>query len=271
MKAKFYFVVTFCAFFLTFIPLKAQKDSVSDARTSVDLSKEIIDPATMLWQLQLEEKWITKFSNLDGQGQKFRVRMIIPVEKGIFGTEELWRLIMFFNTIPTKGSGLGDITWNEFFLILNKDWGKFGVGYNLQIPTARNLNFGSKQWSVGPALTLTIKSKTNWSMYYIVQNFFSISKNSEYGSHASMVFQPNIFYTWSNGLYTGLEPLWQWDFKTGGWDIPLNWRVGYIFQSKKIKYNVYVEPEWKTIRSDSFRGNNEDFAIKFGFRIFLPE
>lgn len=254
--------------------LRAQSPSDTLKRTSTALSKEIINPSTLLWQVQLEEKLVTKFSNLDGVGQKFRLRMIIPVKEGwLFKVPELLRVIGFFNTIPEHGSGFGDITFNQFWVIggKGKDWGNWGLGYNLLIPTAKNVNFGSQQWQIGPAFTITFTKLGNWEMYYIVQNFFSISKNDIYGHNINMVFQPNIFYTWENGIYAGIEPLWQYDFKASALDFPLNFRIGYIFKSAKFKYNTYVEPEWKTYRSKDFLGNNEDFSIKFGFRIFLPE
>ncbi len=251
--------------------LFAQEDSTA-TRTSIDLSKQVINPSTMMWQLQLEEKWVTKFENSNKMGQKFRLRLIIPLEKGLLlPCKQLLRFISYFNTIPNHGSGFGNITWNQFWILQEKSWGDWGLGYNLQIPVAKNQYFGSQQWSLGPAFTITFKSLGNWEMYYILQNFFSISKNKEYGKKATMVFQPNIFYTWPNGVYTGIEPLWQYDFKNKAIDFPLNWRLGYIFQSKKYKYNTYIEPEWKTYRSDNFTGNSENFTIKFGFRIFLPE
>ncbi len=244
----------------------------SDGNTSKDLSKEVISPSTLLWQIQLEEKIITKYSNYDDEiGQKFRLRLIIPVKKGVLlPYKQLIRFIGYYNTEPRHGSGLGNMTLNQFWILQEKDWGDWGLGYNLQIPTAKNQVFGSPQVTLGPAFTLTLKNLKSWEMYYIVQNFFSVSRNQEFGRKATMVFQPNIFYTWSNGLYTGIEPLWQYDFKNKEYDVPMNLRLGYIFQSKNYKFNTYVQPEWKMIRSDNF-GNNENFAIKLGFRIFLPE
>ncbi len=268
------FLLLGLALFFTLLA-SAQNDSTSNdrnKRTSVGLSKEIINPSTLLWQVQLEDKIITKFSDNDGMGNKFRLRLIIPIKRGlVLPYKQLIRVISYFNTLPQYGSGMANTTLNQFWILSEKDWGNWGLGYNLQIPTAKNIHFGSPQWSIGPAFTITFSHLGNWEMYYIVQNFFSISENDTYGSKANMVFQPNIFYTWSSGLYTGIEPLWQYDFKTGGIDFPLNWRLGYIFQSKKFKYNAYVEPEWKTYRSDDYFGNNEDFAVKLGFRIFLPE
>jgi hypothetical protein len=108
-------------------------------------------------------------------------------------------------------------------------------------------------------------------MYYVWQNFFSLSGNDEYGEKAYGVIQPNIFYTWSNGLYVGTEPLWEVDYKTGEVALPLNFRVGYIFQKGKYKYNVYVEPQWMMYRSEGTNLDNINFGVRLGFRIFLPE
>lgn len=260
---------TFSLLFICLYKVNAQ-DSTS--KTSIKLSKTVINPATLLWQIQLEEKIVTKYETTDQVGQKFRLRVIMPIkESKLIPVKQLLRFIAFYNTNPPFGSGFGNLTWNQFFILGEKHWGEWGLGYNLQIPTAKNEYFGSKQWSIGPALTFTVKNLGSWEMYYIVQNFFTISKNDVYGRHATMVFQPNIFYTWANGIYTGIEPLWQYDFKNKAWDFPLNLRLGYIYQKNRYKYNVYFEPEWKTYRSKDFTGNNENFAIKLGFRIFLPE
>jgi hypothetical protein len=72
-------------------------------------------------------------------------------------------------------------------------------------------------------------------------------------------------------LYVGTEPLWQVDYKTGDIAIPLNFCVGYIFQKGGYKYNVYVEPEWMTYRSEGSNLNNTNFGVRLGFRILLPE
>ncbi len=266
-----YLLLLLC-FLCMYSGLFAQEDNSDEGSTSVALSKEVISPSTLLWQLQLEEKIVTKYSNLDGTGQNFRLRMIIPVPKGkVIPYSQLIRLIGFYNTVPGSGSGFGDVTFNQFFILQEKSWGDWGLGYNVQIPTASKPEFGSPQVGIGPAVTLSVKNLGNWEMYYIVQNFFTVSRNDEFGKKATMVFQPNIFYTWPTGFYMGIEPLWQLDFKSGAIDFPLNYRFGYIFKSGKYKYNTYVEPEWNTYRSDDFVGNNQDFAVKLGFRIFFPE
>ncbi len=252
--------------------LSAQEDSLSSSRTSSELSKEIINPTTLMWQLQLEEKIVTKIEGSDDMASKFRLRLIIPINKGILlPYKQLIRFISYYNTLPDHGSGFTNSTFNQFWILGEKEWGTYGLGYNLQIPTSTNVHFGAPQWALGPALTVTLSHLGNWEMYYIVQNFFTISKNDEYGYKANMVFQPNIFYTWANGVYMGIEPLWQYDFRHQAIDFPLNFRLGYIFQSKKFKYNTYIEPEWRTYRSEDYVGNNENFAVKLGFRIFLPE
>jgi hypothetical protein len=166
---------------------------------------------------------------------------------------------------------LGDITLNQFFILGKKEWGQWGLGWDLTVPTAKNDSLGSQQWQFGPSATITFTKLGNWQMYWVWQNFFSVSGNDEYGEKAYGVIQPNIFYTWSNGLYVGTEPLWQVDYKTGDIAIPLNFRVGYIFQKGGYKYNVYVEPEWMTYRSEGSNLNNTNFGVRLGFRIFLPE
>ena len=63
-------------------------------------------------------------------------------------------------------------------------------------------------------------------MYWIMENFFSVSKNDIYGNNAYAIVQHNIFYTWSNGIYAGIDPEWQFDYNGGGVAIPMNFRVG---------------------------------------------
>jgi len=138
------------------------------------------------------------------------------------------------------------------------------------MPTATNHKLGSPQWSVGPAFTITFTNLGNWQMYWIWENFFSVSGNGEYGSSAFAVLQPNVFYTWPTGVYAGIEPEWQIDYNTGKVAIPLNFRVGYIWAGK-LKYNAYIEPEIMAIRSKGYTRNLADFGIRIGFRWYLPE
>lgn len=239
-------------------------------RTSVELSQQVINPTTMAWQLQLEEFAIFDTHDADGFAQNFRVRGIIPLEKGkLLPFAQLIRVIAFLNTAPGGPTGLGDVTLNQFFILTKKDWGQFGAGWNLTIPTASHDELGSPQWQLGPAFTITFTNLGNWQMYWIWENFFSISDNDKYGASAYAVLQPNIFYTWPNGIYAGIEPEWQIDYKTGKVAFPMDFRVGYVW-SGKLKYNAYIEPEIMAYRSEGYTRNRSNFGIRFGFRWYLP-
>jgi len=240
------------------------------AKTSVQLSQQVINPTTLAWQLQLEEFAIFKTHNEDGFAQNFRVRGILPLRKGLLlPFPQLIRVIGFINTAPGGPTGLGDITLNQFFILMKKEWGQFGAGWNLTIPTASHDELGSPQWQIGPAFTVTFTNLGNWQMYWIWENFFSVSENDEYGTSAYAVVQPNVFYTWPNGIYAGIEPEWHFDYKTGKVAIPIDFRVGYVW-SGKLKYNAYIEPEVMAIRSEGYTRNLNDFGIRFGFRWYLP-
>jgi hypothetical protein len=185
--------------------------------------------------------------------------------------EQLIRVIAFYNTAAGGPSGLGDVTINQFFIVSKKKWGQIGAGWDLTAPTADEAKLGSQQWQFGPGVTVTFTNLGRWQMYWIWQNYFSISGNDRYGDLAYAVIQPNIFYAWPSGWYTGIEPLWEVDYKNGDVAIPLNYRVGYIFQKGGFKYNVYIEPQWMAYRSTGSTLDNIDFGVRFGFRIFLPE
>ncbi|PIB35423.1 hypothetical protein BFP72_08450 [Reichenbachiella sp. 5M10] len=249
---------------------RAQEEQSGD-KTSVALSQEVINPTTLAWQLQLEEFIITHTENQSGVAQNFRVRGIIPVQKGlVLPFSQLIRIIGFVNTAPGgKPTGLGDLTLNQFFILAKKDWGQFGAGWNLTIPTASKNELGSPQWQVGPAFTVTFTDIGNWQMYWIWENFFSVSKNDEYGESMYAVLQPNIFYTWANGVYAGIEPEWQIDYETGKVALPMDFRIGYVWAGK-LKYNAYIEPEFMAYRSKGYSRNLNNFGVRLGFRWYLP-
>lgn len=239
-------------------------------KTSVELSQQVINPTTLAWQLQLEEFAIFKTHHVDGFAQNFRVRAILPLRKGlVLPFPQLIRVIGFVNTAPGGPTGLGDIMLNQFWIIMKKQWGQFGAGWNLSIPTASHSELGSPQWQIGPAFTVTFTDLGNWQMYWILENLFSISENDLHGTSAYAVLQPNVFYTWPNGVYAGIEPEWQLDYKTGKVAIPIDFRIGYIW-SGKFKYNAYIEPEVMAIRSEGYTRNLNDFGVRFGFRWYLP-
>ena len=241
-----------------------------DGKTSVKLSQEVMNPTTLAWQLQLEEFAILKTENQDGFAQNFRIRGIIPMKEGLLiKVPQLIRVIAFLNTATDGRTGLGDVTLNQFFILSKKEWGQIGAGWNLQIPTAGDPKLGSPQWSLGPAFTVTFTKLGKWQMYWILENFFTVSKNGQYGSSAFAVLQPNVFYTWPNGVYAGIEPEWQIDYKTGKVAIPMDFRVGYIW-SGKLKYNAYIEPEIMAYRSEGYPRNAANFGIRLGFRWYIP-
>lgn len=247
-----------------------EETSGVDKGTSVALSQAVINPTTLAWQLQLEEYSIFKSENADGFAQNFRLRGILPLKRGLLlPFPQLIRVIAFVNTAPGGPTGLGDVTLNQFFILMKKKWGQFGAGWNITIPTATSHELGSPQLQLGPAFTVTFTNLGNWQMYWIMENFFSISGNGKYGSSMYAVLQPNIFYTWSTGVYVGIEPEWQFDYKTGKVAVPLDFRLGYIW-SGKLKYNAYVEPEIMAYRSEGYTRNISNFGIRFGFRWYLP-
>ncbi|MBJ2123912.1 hypothetical protein [Flavobacterium sp. IB48] len=238
--------------------------------TSVKLSQEVMNPTTLAWQLQLEEYAIFKSENQDGFAQNFRIRGILPLKEGLLiKVPQLIRVIAFVNTAPDGTTGLGDVVLNQFFILGKKNWGQFGAGWNIQIPTASDHQLGSPQWSLGPAFTVTFTNLGKWQMYWILENFFTVSENGKYGSSAYAVLQPNVFYTWPNGVYAGIEPEWQIDYKTGKVALPMDFRVGYIW-SGKLKYNAYIEPEVMAYRSDGYPRNSSNFGVRLGFRWYLP-
>ena len=167
-----------------------------EGKTSVELSQQVINPTTLAWQLQLEEFAIFKSHNVDGFAQNFRFRGIIPLNRGpILPFPQLIRVIAFVNTAPGWPTGLGDITLNQFWIFMKKNWGQFGAGWNLTIPTASHNELGSPQWQVGPAFTVTFTDLGNWQMYWIWENFISVNGNDKYGTSIYAVLQPNVFYT----------------------------------------------------------------------------
>jgi len=251
---------------------EAASDAPAEAasRTSVKLSQQVINPASLAWQLQLEEFAIARTSDADGFAQNFRVRAIVPLERGLLlPYPQLIRAIFFLNTAPGGPTGFGDITLNQFWVFVKEKWGEFGAGWNLTMPTSAPRELGSQQWQVGPAFTMTFTDLGNWQMYWIWQNFFAVSGLDAHGQRMFTVLQPNVFYAWSNGLYAGTEPLWQLDYRTGELALPMNLRVGYVW-SGKLKYNAYVEPEVMAYRSPGYRYNRNEFGVRVGFRFYLP-
>lgn len=266
------FVATICVICLTLIQVNAQGDSTiqSEEKTSVKLSQEVMNPTTLAWQLQLEEFAIFQSKDREGFAQNFRIRGILPLKSGlIFKVPQLVRVIAFVNTASGGPTGLGDLTLNQFFILSKKKWGQFGAGWNVQIPTATDVELGSKQLGLGPAFTVTFTDLGKWQMYWIWENFFTVTGNGKYGSSAYAILQPNIFYTWPTGVYAGMEPEWQIDYKTGKVAIPMDFRVGYIW-SGKLKYNAYIEPELMAYRSDGYTRNLTNFGIRLGFRWYIP-
>lgn len=271
---SFVLVFIVIAFALIYDPAVAQENTdssqIGGEKTSVKLSQEVMNPTTLAWQLQLEEFAIFKTHDAEGFAQNFRIRGILPLRRGfLIKVPQLIRVIAFVNSAPKGPTGLGDITLNQFFIIMKKHWGQFGAGWNLQIPTATSHELGSPQWQIGPAATVTFTNLGKWQMYWIWENFISISKNGEYGSNIYAVLQPNVFYTWPNGVYAGIEPEWQIDYRTGKVAIPMDFRIGYIW-SGKLKYNAYIEPEIMAYRSEGYTRNLSDFGIRLGFRWYLP-
>jgi len=158
-------------------------------------------------------------------------------------------------TEGVRHSGLGDLEIFLYFTPSNVPDGKliWGIGPNLEIPTATNSNLGNAKWSLGPALALGIQ-KGSWTAFGLFDNKWSVGG---WGDAPVNVFNlqyyityqfPGTWFLISNYIISS-----DWNrTREERWVLPLGAGAGSLIKFKKRSAAAYIQSAYNVIRpSDS--------------------
>jgi hypothetical protein len=82
-----------------------------------------------------------------------------------------------------------------------------------------------------------------------------------------LLWQPIFTHHFKWGYVSWSDQQWAFDFEHDVHSIPIGVSVGKVLMSKKVPWNISVEPYY-TFNSD---GRKNDWAIKFGWTAIYPK
>lgn len=143
-----------------------------------------------------------------------------------------------------KETGIGDFNVFAAYLI---DTGNpnlsFGIGPQLTAPTATQGHLGSEKWSAGLANVLfnTATPGFQWGYLLTWQASFAGEDDREDVNRAA--FQPMMIKQLNNGWYLRSTAIWNYDFETDNYNIPIGLGAGRVVKTSNSVINYFAEPQ----------------------------
>jgi hypothetical protein len=206
------------------------------------------NPLANLTAFNVQSYYIGEVSETEQAANQFWLRYAKPFSIG----DSLWlmRASLPYNSFPTPGtgdtsSGLGDFNAFAAYII---DTGNpslsFGIGPQLTVPTATDDVLGSEKWSAGLANILFDARSKKFQYGYLLtwQHSFAGEGGREDVNIGAL--QPFAFYQLGGGTYLRAAPIWNYNFETDGYGVPIGVGIGKVIKQGKTVYNFFVEPQF---------------------------
>ena len=242
------------------------------------------NPTASITQYQVQNTFIPSTYEADGGAHTLGLLMVKPFEtKSEFFPAWITRTTLPVVTTadpdgntpigPPNGeefddslgrqSGLGDLV---FISIFNHptSWGSWGIGPGFVAPTATRRELGERSWKFSPTFAIVNTAIEGWQFGVLgVYNFPLDGRGTQ-----SLLFQPLIVKQLGDGWYTGWgDDLWRFNTETGGFDMPLQLRLGKVHTTCGQQFNTFVTGAYTP---DELRqGPAPEWGIKFSVSLLL--
>jgi hypothetical protein len=225
------------------------------------------NPLANFTAVNLQNYYIGEFTSPDEDGNQFWVRYAQPISLG--KTNWLLRASLPVNSFPIhpgsgNTTGIGNFNVFAAYLIeLGNPAVSFGIGPQVTTP-AGNDAVGSAKWSGGFANVLFNASSKKFQYGYLLTWQGSFAGSDRSADVNTGAFQPFAFFQLGKGRYLRSAPIWVYNFENDTYSVPLGVGFGQVVPTKKVVYNVFVEPQWSV--ADEGAGY-PDWQIFLGFNM----
>lgn len=195
-----------------------------------------------------QNQFFGNLSTVDEPANVLNLRGIVPVQ--VMGSTAVIRATLPVVTLPTTpdfdhDTGLGDFNvFAAYLLDVGSPTVAFGVGPNLTAPTASSRSLGSGQWSAGVANVLFNFTSPKLQWGYLALWEASIAETFKSPDVNRGFFQPIAFYQLGNGWYLRSTAVWQYNFETDDYAMPLGLGMGRVIQTRFATLNAFFEPQY---------------------------
>ena len=162
--------------------------------------------------------------------------------------------------------GLGDLSVLDIYLHPIKELkSTIGIGYAFTAPTRTHPALGRGEWEIGPSFAAITQAVPKWNIGFLYEQLFSVESDAY-----SILFQPVIVRTLPDEWYVGWgDLLMKLDDQDGGYNLPINGRVGKVVKFGDTPVNIFVQPSY-TPRGLRSGPGGEIWSIKLSMSILFP-
>jgi hypothetical protein len=237
------------------VALLCMAASPSRADDSAELAKTASDPTASLMSLNLRYNSVPAFHGIDDDAGAVQFQPVIPFTA--WGTKNILRATITYETSGPRGSGLGDVTIFDL-LVFDRPWGRFGVGPVMQLLPGRDGN--DDTFAIGPAVGF-VKSQGRWTYGLFNQNLFG-------GDVSISSLQPVLAYQLGNGwAVSSGDAQWTVDWDRGQWvNLPIGLQLSKVgsLGGQAVKWSI--NPEYNLRDLDGA----PEWSIRLGFSLLVP-
>ena len=236
---------TFCMVLLFF---SASVVLAQDSTTGqADLAAQANNPLANMTAFNLHNYYIGEQTVTGEDANQFWLRYARPFN---LGDDWLMRASLPINTFPTAPdggheTGLGDLNVFAAYLF---DTGNpalsFGLGPQINVPTATEDSLGTEKWSAGLANVLFDARSKKFQYGYLLTWMASFAGEDNRADVNLGAFQPFGIYQLGEGRYLRTSGIWVYDFETDNYSVPVGLGFGKVIPKGKTVYNVFIEPQW---------------------------
>jgi hypothetical protein len=222
--------------------------TIAIADEGVSDAAQANNPLASMTAFNLHNYYIGKTTGSGDDANQFWMRYAMPFKIG--DSNWLMRASLPINTFPSlpdgdKETGLGDLNVFAAYLF---DTGNpalsFGLGPQINAPTASKDSLGSDKWAAGVANVLFDARSKRFQYGYLLTWMASFAGDDDKPDTNVGAFQPFGIYQLGKGTYLRSTGIWVYNFETDNYSVPLGIGIGQVIPKGKTIFNVFLEPQW---------------------------
>jgi hypothetical protein len=243
------------------------EDPTPPGPTQSNLVKQANAPISSIFQIRLQDTYVPRFTDVDGQGNTLSVAMTMPLPKyRLLPLPQLSIMALpAAVTLPNGMTGLGDLRFLDIAVLDAGHGVIWGVGPTFVFPTASERTTGQGKFQVGPAAAIAY-APARWLVGVLAEDLLSFAGADDRPDVHALVLQPFVTYQLGRGWFLRSQPRFVFDWENGTRLLPLDVGAGRVFRIGGQNVSCFVAPSWfRTVN-----GAGPRYGITFGVSLLYP-
>ena len=200
-------------------------DVLAEVEVGSSTAAQANNPLANMKAFNLHNYYIGELTGSGDNANQFWLRYAQPFH---LGGDWLMRASLPINSFPTppdgdRETGIGDLNVFAAYLF---DTGNpavsFGLGPQINAPTASSDSLGSDKWAGGIANVLFDARSKKFQYGYLLTWMASFAGDEDKPDTNIGAFQPFAIYQLGKGAYLRSTGIWVYDFETDNYSVPLS-------------------------------------------------